>query len=164
MAALTREHRAVVDCGTGNGQAAVGLTKHFQRVIATDPIGYGRPQAATTYVDEIRKITKAPIKYLISFVLPRFCEQTLDRSWKAELYGRVDPWVAKLDTIVHELYHIDPVRPGIRRMERADGTCSASRRAADCELVTTDASSAGNPRSRRWRATSLGRRLALFVT
>ena len=34
-------------------------------VIATDPISYGRPQAATTYVEEIRKITKAPIKYLI---------------------------------------------------------------------------------------------------
>lgn len=34
-------------------------------VIATDPISYGRPQAATTYLDEIRKITKAPIKYLI---------------------------------------------------------------------------------------------------
>jgi hypothetical protein len=27
---------------------------------------------------------------------------------------------------VHELYHIDPERPGIRRMERADGTCSAN--------------------------------------
>jgi glyoxylase-like metal-dependent hydrolase (beta-lactamase superfamily II) len=36
-----------------------------QGVIATDPISYGRPQAATTYVDEIRKVTKAPIKYLI---------------------------------------------------------------------------------------------------
>ena len=34
-------------------------------VIATDPISYGRPQAAVTYVDEIKKITKAPIKYLI---------------------------------------------------------------------------------------------------
>jgi glyoxylase-like metal-dependent hydrolase (beta-lactamase superfamily II) len=34
-------------------------------VIATDPIGYLRPQAVTTYIDEIRKITKAPIKYLI---------------------------------------------------------------------------------------------------
>ena len=34
-------------------------------VIATDPISYGRPQAATTYIDEIRKITKAPIKYLV---------------------------------------------------------------------------------------------------
>ncbi len=34
-------------------------------VIATDPISYGRPQAARTYVEEIRKITQAPIRYLI---------------------------------------------------------------------------------------------------
>ena len=34
-------------------------------VIATDPISYGRPQAAKAYVEEIQKITKAPIKYLI---------------------------------------------------------------------------------------------------
>ena len=34
-------------------------------VIATDPISYGRPQAAKTYLEEIRKITKAPIKFLV---------------------------------------------------------------------------------------------------
>ena len=34
-------------------------------VIVTDPIGYGRPQAVKVYLDEIRKITQAPIKYLI---------------------------------------------------------------------------------------------------
>ncbi|MEA2835871.1 MAG: hypothetical protein QOD89_421 [Bradyrhizobium sp.] len=34
-------------------------------VIATDPISYGRPQAAKAYVEEIQKVTKAPIKYLI---------------------------------------------------------------------------------------------------
>src|SRR6188472_20207 len=34
-------------------------------VIATDPISYGRPQAAKTYLEEICKITKAPVKYLI---------------------------------------------------------------------------------------------------
>jgi len=77
-------------------------------------------------------VTKTPevtvagtrIKYLISFVLPRFCEQSLARSWKAELYGaprRYDPWVAKLDTIVHELYHIDPTAGGIRQFAHADG-------------------------------------------
>jgi hypothetical protein len=33
--------------------------------------------------------------------------------------------MAKLDTIIHELYHIDPYQPGIRRMERADGTPSS---------------------------------------
>jgi hypothetical protein len=75
-------------------------------------------------------VTKTPevrlgatrIKYLISFVLPRFCEQTLERSWKVDLYGRVDPWVAKLDTIVHELYHIDPAESGIRQFAHADGS------------------------------------------
>jgi len=34
-------------------------------VIATDPIGYLRPQAVTTYIAEIRKITSAPIKYVV---------------------------------------------------------------------------------------------------
>src|SRR5262245_50860560 len=34
-------------------------------VIATDPISYGRPQAAVTYIEEIKKITKAPIRYLV---------------------------------------------------------------------------------------------------
>lgn len=34
-------------------------------VIATDPISYGRPQAAKAYIEEIQKITKAPIKYLV---------------------------------------------------------------------------------------------------
>ncbi len=34
-------------------------------VIATDPIAYLRPVAATTYIAEIRKITQAPIKYLV---------------------------------------------------------------------------------------------------
>jgi hypothetical protein len=77
-------------------------------------------------------VTKTPvvrvgprqIKYLISFVLPRFCEQSLERSWKRELYGTVDPWVAKLDTIVHELYHIDPAATGIRQVAHANGSRS----------------------------------------
>jgi len=34
-------------------------------VIATDPIAYLRPIAAKTYIDEIRKVTKAPIKYVV---------------------------------------------------------------------------------------------------
>jgi hypothetical protein len=77
-------------------------------------------------------ITKSPsvsigpsrIKYLISFVLPRFCDQTLERSRKADLYTDAPGWMAKLDTVVHELYHIDPDESGIRRVARADGTHS----------------------------------------
>src|SRR5262245_45295771 len=67
-----------------------------------------------------------PIDYMISFTLPRFCDQTLTRSGKDAHYPGEGNWIAKLDTIVHELYHIDPVKPGIRQMERADGTYSAN--------------------------------------
>jgi glyoxylase-like metal-dependent hydrolase (beta-lactamase superfamily II) len=34
-------------------------------VIATDPIGYGRPTGGQTYLDEIRKVTDKPVKYVI---------------------------------------------------------------------------------------------------
>ena len=79
-------------------------------------------------------VTKSPevcvdgrsIDYMVSFALPRFCDQMLARTRKQVHYKGQPNWVAKLDTIVHELYHIDPARPGIRRMERADGTYAAN--------------------------------------
>ena len=37
LASLTDGHDLAWDCGTGNGQAAVALAHHFERVIATDP-------------------------------------------------------------------------------------------------------------------------------
>jgi glyoxylase-like metal-dependent hydrolase (beta-lactamase superfamily II) len=36
-----------------------------QGVIATDPIGYLRPQAVTTYIDEIKKVSDKPIRYVV---------------------------------------------------------------------------------------------------
>ena len=83
-----------------------------------------RSEWFVTKTPEVR-VGEKRIKYLISFVLPRFCEQTLERSWKAELYAeplRNMPWVAKLDTIIHELYHIDPAAAGLRQFAHADGT------------------------------------------
>jgi hypothetical protein len=79
-------------------------------------------------------VTKSPtvtvnsrdVKYLISFTLPRFCDQSLDRSRKEKFYPGADGWVAKLDTVIHELYHIDPELSGIRRIENEDGTYSAN--------------------------------------
>src|SRR5499426_3620573 len=47
----------------GNHQSMFVVTS--AGVIATDPIGYGRPQAVVTYVDEIKKVTNQPIKYLV---------------------------------------------------------------------------------------------------
>ena len=47
------------------------------------------------------------IKYMISFAVPRFCDQALDRSRKGQFYRGMAtlPWLAKLDTVVHELGH-----------------------------------------------------------
>jgi len=72
------------------------------------------------------RIGSQPIDYMVSFTLPRFTDQMLSRSRKKAHYEGQPNWVGKLDTIVHELYHIDPERPGIRRMEKADGTYSAN--------------------------------------
>jgi hypothetical protein len=72
------------------------------------------------------RLGSQPIDYMVSFALPRFCDQMLARTRKQLHYKGQPNWVAKLDTIVHELYHIDPKRPGIRRMERADGRYSAN--------------------------------------
>lgn len=74
-------------------------------------------------------VTKTPevwvasqrIEYLISFALPRFCDQTLTGSRKAAWYGGEPAWIAKLDTVIHELYHIAPQQQGLRTFERADG-------------------------------------------
>ena len=71
-------------------------------------------------------IGKRPIKYMISFALPRFCDQSLDRSRKEKFYPGAASWIAKLDTVIHELYHIDPQLSGIRRIENQDGTYSAN--------------------------------------
>jgi len=79
-------------------------------------------------------VTKSPVvtmgprllKYMVSFSLPRFCDQSLDRSRKEKFYPGADPWIAKLDMVIHELYHIDPELSGIRRIEREDGTYSAN--------------------------------------
>src|SRR3954471_10355193 len=78
-------------------------------------------------------VTKSPVvtlgprrvNYMISFALPRFCDQSLGRSKKERFYPGGDPWMAKLDTVIHELYHVDPEQCGIRRIEREDGTYSA---------------------------------------
>jgi hypothetical protein len=76
-------------------------------------------------------VTKSPqvfvegelMNYMISFALPRFTDQTLTRSRKRSLYPQGTPdWVAKLDTVVHELYHVDPEQNCLRRFKRMDGT------------------------------------------
>lgn len=47
----------------GGHQAVFIVTS--EGVIATDPIAYGRPTGGKAYVDEIRKVTDKPIRYVI---------------------------------------------------------------------------------------------------
>jgi hypothetical protein len=73
------------------------------------------------------RVGGSDLQYLVSFAVPRFCDQSLARSRKAALYPADTPaWVAKLDTVVHELYHMDPNGMGLRVFERPDGTPSPS--------------------------------------
>src|SRR5215813_7290383 len=47
----------------GNHQSIFVVTP--DGVIATDPVGYGRPTGGQDYIAEIKKVTDKPIKYLI---------------------------------------------------------------------------------------------------
>ena len=121
--------------GRSNAEGAFA-TCHCLTLPASEP-GYYFWRDRTTMKLTRRSewfVTKSPtvtigprqVKYMLSFTLPRFCDQSLSRSRKRVHYLDEPNWVAKLDTIIHELYHIDPSGIGIRRMERADGTYSAN--------------------------------------
>src|SRR4051812_20032365 len=47
----------------GGAQSMFIVTK--DGVIATDPIGYQRPEGVNDYINEIKKVTDKPIKYLV---------------------------------------------------------------------------------------------------
>jgi hypothetical protein len=121
--------------GRSNAEGAFA-TCHCLTLPASDPGYYFWRDRSTRRITRRSEwfVTKSPdvtiggrsIKYMISFALPRFCDQSLDRSRKERFYPGADPWIAKLDTVVHELYHIDPEMTGIRRIERGDGTYSAN--------------------------------------
>jgi len=71
------------------------------------------------------RVDNRRVTHLISISLPRFCDQTLKGSAKQDTYPHGSDWHAKLDTIVHELYHVDPHGGGIRASARSDGRPSA---------------------------------------
>ena len=117
--------------GRANTEGAFA-TCHCLTLPTSDPGYYFWKDRATGELTRRSEwfITKSPtvmvgptrIKYLISFVLPRFCNQSLgDSRSKARRYPNAPRWLGKLDTIVHELYHIDPDQAGLRRLKCADG-------------------------------------------
>jgi len=121
--------------GRSNAEGAFA-TCHSLNLPASEPGYYFWRDRATGRITRRSEwfVTKSPVvsigprqmKYLMSFAFPRFCDQSLDRARKGRFYQDAEPWMAKLDTVVHELYHIDPDHMGIRRLEREDGTYSAN--------------------------------------
>jgi hypothetical protein len=121
--------------GRSNAEGAFA-TCHCLTLPASEPGYYFWRDRATKAITRRSEwfVTKSPlvtlgtrdIKYLISFSLPRFCDQSLDHSRKEKFYPGAASWISKLDTVVHELYHIDPEFAGIRRIEREDGRYSAN--------------------------------------
>jgi len=121
--------------GRSNAEGAFA-TCHCLTLPASEPGYYFWRDRTTQRITRRSEwfVTKSPevtlgnrqVKYLLSFALPRFCDQSLDKSRKERLYPGADAWIAKLDTVIHELYHIDPELSGIRRIERGDGTYSAN--------------------------------------
>lgn len=53
LAGIVPGHELAWDCGTGNGQSAIGLAEHFMQVIATDPsaqqVAYAIPHERVRY-------------------------------------------------------------------------------------------------------------------
>ena len=48
-----------------NGNSLAMFIVTSEGVIATDPVGYGRPDGGATYLAEIRKVTQQPIRYVV---------------------------------------------------------------------------------------------------
>ncbi|KFK28813.1 hypothetical protein AALP_AA7G052200 [Arabis alpina] len=69
LAALSHHHHLAWDAGTGNGQAAIGIAEHYDRVVATDlsetMIKLGKPNPKVTYHHTPSSMTEDEIVDLI---------------------------------------------------------------------------------------------------
>lgn len=120
LARLPAHRRLALDCGTGNGQAALGLAAHFARVIATDPseaqLEHAIPAPNVEYRCERAEATGLPdgsvdlvtaAQALHWFDAPAFFEEArrvLAPGGAVAVWGYGDPVLedARLHAIVHE--------------------------------------------------------------
>jgi SAM-dependent methyltransferase len=113
LASLAPDHQEMWDCGTGNGQAAVALAKHFARVRATDAsarqIAEAQPHPRVTYSvapaeasglgdESVSLVTVAQAVHW--FDLPRFWE---DVRRVSKPQGVVAIWCYQLTRVAPEI-------------------------------------------------------------
>ena len=113
LSKLTPEHDLAWDCGTGNGQAAIGLTKFYKNIYASDPsddqIKNALPNGKITYRVEkaenptlknnsVDLITVAQALHWFEF--DKFYQEA-NRVLKVN--GVIAVWAYKLPSITHEI-------------------------------------------------------------
>ena len=135
LSSVAKEHEVAWDCGTGNGQAAVGLAPYFDRVIATDPsagqlrnafqhpkVGYKQASAEESGLDSASVDLVTVAQALHWFDTVRFFEE-VRRVLKPG--GVVAVWAYTLckitpevDRIVDDFYYnvVGPYWPPERRL------------------------------------------------
>ncbi|MGI8672899.1 MAG: hypothetical protein ACR2LU_09870 [Luteitalea sp.] len=129
--AHVRPDRTLVFARRGrSGADGPNATCHCLTLPTSDPGYYFWADAATGQITRRSPwfVTRSPrvtvggqaIDYMISVALPRFSDQNSRR--KRERYAGLPAWVGRLDTVVHELYHIAPDAQGLRQLPRADGS------------------------------------------
>ena len=129
-------HQLALDCGTGSGQAAVGLAKYYDRVVATDPSEEQLSHAVRNPRVEYRRtraeqsgLTAASVDLVTAaqaahwFDLPAFyaeAKRVLARGGAVAVWGYGDPM---LDTkALHEILHsfnrglLEPYWPAERQL------------------------------------------------
>lgn len=135
FATLTTNHDLAWDCGTGNGQAALGLAIHYKHVIATDPskeqianafpnerISY-RVAAAESPGLEPHSVDLVTVAQAVHwFDRPKFYEQ-VRKVLKAD--GAIAVWcygvcsiAPEIDLVLQDFYHntVGPYWPPERRL------------------------------------------------
>ncbi|HKV97340.1 MAG TPA: class I SAM-dependent methyltransferase [Gammaproteobacteria bacterium] len=135
LATLTAQHALAWDCGTGNGQAALGLAEHFKKVIATDPskeqianafphahVEYRVAAAASPGLDHHSVDLVTVAQALHWFDLPKFYAQ-LKRVLKSD--GAIAAWcyglcsiTPDIDAVLRDFYNstVGPYWPPERRL------------------------------------------------
>ena len=120
LAALPARRQLALDCGTGNGQAAAGLARHFAQVVAIDgspeQLRHAMPVTNVDYrcapaestglaAESVDLVTAA--QALHWFDIPAFfseAQRVLARGGAIAVWGYGDPWLddPALQAILHE--------------------------------------------------------------
>jgi SAM-dependent methyltransferase len=116
LAGLCAERKLVWDCGTGNGQAAIALAEHFERVVATDAspqqIAHAPSHDRVTYSVEPAEAVSLEPK-TVDLVTVAVAVHWFDH---ARFYAEVRRVLKPGGVIAVWTYHLPAINPAIDRV------------------------------------------------